>query len=150
MKSHFFYSETVVKRPIEEVFQFFSKAENLDLLTPPELQFKILTPMPIAMQQGTHIDYKLKLNGISFSWKTEISEWNPPYSFVDKQLKGPYRIWIHEHSFIQEGAVTRMIDRVEYLAPGWLLEPLINRWFVAERVNKIFAFREQRLQTLFA
>lgn len=149
MNSHFYYSETVIDRPLAEVFEFFSTAENLNKLTPQALEFKILTPLPIVMKQGALIDYKLKLSGIPFYWKTEISAWNPPYSFVDKQIKGPYKIWIHEHTFKEVNGKTHMRDMVEFLSPGWILEPIINALFVRKKVNEIFSYREKVLAELF-
>ena len=150
MKPHILETTTIIRRPLAEVFTFFSKAENLNLLTPPELQFHILTPTPIDMKAGTLIAYRIKLNGIPFKWKTEICVWNPPHQFVDQQLKGPYVRWHHTHSFREVNGITEMVDRVEYLSPGWILEPLINRLYVKKKVREIFEYREQQLKKLFA
>lgn len=149
MKTHSLIRKTIIKRPLHEVFGFFSKAENLNLLTPPELQFSILTPLPIEMKKGTLIDYKIKLNGIPFRWKTEISEWKLNDCFVDQQLKGPYRIWHHTHAFksIPEG--TEMTDTVKYLSPGWIFEPLIQFLFVKKKVEGIFDYRNSKLKEIF-
>lgn len=149
MKSHFIKTTTVIQRPLEEVFTFFSKAENLNEITPPDLQFKIITPLPIEMHKGTLIDYKIKLNGIPMKWRTLISAWEPPYRFVDEQLKGPYVKWIHEHRFEARGNETIMYDTVEFLSPGWILEPIVNAIFVQHKVEGIFKYREQRMQQLF-
>jgi ligand-binding SRPBCC domain-containing protein len=149
MKPHILETTTLIPRPLSEVFAFFSKAENLNLLTPPALQFRILTPIPVQMQKGTLIDYKLSLNGIPFGWNTEICEWQPPYRFADRQLKGPYRLWYHIHTFREENGVTVMTDRVEFLSPGGILEPLIHRLFVGRKVREIFAFREAAMKKLF-
>jgi ligand-binding SRPBCC domain-containing protein len=150
MKPHSIVRKTIIKRPLEEVFQFFSKAENLNLLTPPELEFKILTPLPIKMRAGALIDYRIKLNGIPFKWKTKISTWNPPHQFIDEQIKGPYVRWHHTHSFKDLGdGRTEMIDRVEFLSPGWILEPIINALFIEKRVAQIFKYREQKLTEIF-
>jgi ligand-binding SRPBCC domain-containing protein len=131
------------------VFQFFSKAENLNLLTPPELSFKILTPLPIKMQAGTLIDYRIKLNGIPFNWRTEISTWKVNECFVDQQLKGPYKIWHHTHSFTAVKEGTLMIDEVKYLSPGWILEPLIEKFFIKKKVEGIFDYRNSKLKEIF-
>ncbi len=149
MKTHFLRRTTKIQRPLKEVFEFFSNAENLNLLTPPELQFAILSDLPIEMKKGTLIDYQIRLSGIRFNWRTEISEWEPPFRFVDKQLKGPYKIWIHEHRFEELKGETLMHDTVEFLSPGGLFEPLINKGFVEKRVKKIFDFRKQKLNELF-
>jgi hypothetical protein len=149
MTPHIIVRKTVINRPIEEVFEFFSKAENLNLLTPPELQFKILTPLPIKMKAGTLIDYKIKLNGIPFLWKTEISTWKVNECFVDQQLKGPYRVWHHTHSFKSIDGGTEMTDEVKYLSPGWFLEPIIQVLFIKKKVESIFDYRNQKLKEIF-
>lgn len=150
MKPHILETITIIDKPLAEVFDFFSKAENLNMLTPPELSFKIHTPLPINMFKGALIDYQIKLQGIPFSWKTEICEWQPPYLFADKQLKGPYRLWHHTHSFVEVNGKTEMTDKVEYLSPGWILEPIIHALFVKKKVEQIFAYRKKRLDELFS
>ena len=141
--------ESVIKRPIEEVFAFFSKAENLNLLTPEKLHFKILTPLPIKMGKNTLIDYKIRLGGVTFKWRTEITEWEPPYRFVDVQLKGPYKVWIHEHLFKANGSSTIMTDKVDYLSKGWFMEPLIHKLFVKKKLEEILDYRENKLKLIF-
>ncbi len=150
MTPHILETVTIIPKPINEVFDFFSKAENLNKLTPPELHFNILTPSPIVMKKGTLIDYRIKLHGIPFTWKTEIWEWLPPYRFADRQLKGPYVKWHHTHSFKElPNGFTEMTDKVEYLAPGWILEPMITALFVKKKVEAIFTYREQQLMKIF-
>ena len=146
---HILTKETIINRPLNEVFDFFSKAENLNKLTPPELSFKIITPLPIEIKQGAVIDYKIKLNGIPFYWKTEITIFEPQKRFIDKQLKGPYKVWIHEHTFEERDGKTYMKDIVQFLSPGWILEPLINKLFVEKKVKAIFDYRETILKGLF-
>jgi ligand-binding SRPBCC domain-containing protein len=150
MKPHILEKTTIIPKPLTEVFAFFSKAENLNALTPPELQFKILTPLPISMHEGAIIDYRIKLSGIPFNWKTEICVWNPPFQFVDQQLKGPYVRWHHTHTFKEVNGITEMTDRIEFLSPGWFLEPVINALFVEQKVKAIFDYREQKLNEIFA
>jgi ligand-binding SRPBCC domain-containing protein len=150
MKNHILIKTTIINKPLETVFDFFSKAENLNKLTPPELEFKILSPLPIIMKPGALIDYKIKLNGIPFKWKTEICEWNPPFQFIDQQLTGPYVKWHHTHSFKDLGyGTTEMTDRVEYLSPGWIFEPIIDKLYVGKRVVAIFEYREKVLTDIF-
>jgi ligand-binding SRPBCC domain-containing protein len=149
MKPHTIVRTTLIRKPLEEVFQFFSKAENLNLLTPPELEFKILTPLPIKMGVGTLIDYRIKLNGIPFNWKTEISKWKENECFEDQQLKGPYRIWHHTHAFKAVAGGTEMTDTVKYLSPGWFLEPIIQALFIKKKVEAIFDYRNNKLKEIF-
>jgi ligand-binding SRPBCC domain-containing protein len=141
--------ETSVNKPIDEVFAFFAKAENLNIITPPELNFKISSPQPIEMKKGTLIDYKIMLNGISFKWKTEITEWAPPNRFVDTQLKGPYKVWIHEHIFESHSGNTIVKDIVSYLPPGWLLEPVIHKLAVKKKLEHIFDYRMEKIKSIF-
>src|SRR4051812_35535617 len=100
MQTRILERTTIINRPSSEVFDFFSKAENLHKITPPDLSFKMMSGNgSIDMKRGTLIKYRIKILGISLEWQTLITEWNPPHSFSDMQLKGPYSKWIHKHSF---------------------------------------------------
>jgi ligand-binding SRPBCC domain-containing protein len=149
MKPHILHYETKLYRPLSEVFDFFSKAENLNEVTPPDLHFNILTPLPIDMKKGALIDYRIKLFGIPFGWRTLISAWEPPYRFVDEQIKGPYKLWHHEHTFEEKDGYVLMIDHVQYLSPGWFLEPIIDKLFVSKQLEYIWNYRAERFKVLF-
>ncbi|MEW4490388.1 SRPBCC family protein [Thalassoglobus sp. JC818] len=138
--------EQFIDAPIEDVFQFFSDAENLEAITPPWLNFRIVTPRPIQMREGALIDYRLALRRIPIRWRTRIAEWNPPYSFVDEQLRGPYRKWVHEHTFISKDGGTQVSDIVYYQVPGprFLHERLVN-----SDLRRIFQFRQDVLAQHF-
>lgn len=128
----------------DEVFAFFANAANLEAITPPWLHFRILNP-GVVITEGARIDYQLKLHGIPLRWQSEISRWDPPSSFVDQQRRGPYRRWVHTHTFADERGGTRVSDAVEFEVPfGWLVGG-----FVMRDVNRIFAFRQQALRALF-
>jgi ligand-binding SRPBCC domain-containing protein len=143
-------TELWLPRPIAEVFAFFSDAHNLDVLTPPWLGFRVLTPRPVALRAGAVIDYRLKWRGVPLSWRTEIAAWEPPHRFVDRQARGPYRLWVHEHSFTPHDGGTLMRDRVEYAVPGWLFEPVVHGLVVGPDVRRIFAYRQRKMRELFA
>ena len=134
----------------EEVFPFFADAENLERITPPELGFHIVTPRPIDIKQGTLIDYKLSLHGIPVKWRTEITRWERPFEFIDMQLSGPYKQWIHLHRFTEpEPGKTLMEDEVRYRLP---LEPLgdIANFFIKRQLTYIFDYRRDAVGEFFA
>jgi ligand-binding SRPBCC domain-containing protein len=139
-----FESELWLPRPRDEVFQFFSDAANLEALTPPWLHFQILTPS-VVLRPGVRIDYRLRLYGVPLRWQSEITRWEPPDMFVDEQRRGPYRRWVHTHTFVDERGGTRVRDTVEFEAPfGWL-----SGWLVMRDVRRIFAFRTRALAQRF-
>lgn len=151
MNVHVLERELVLPRPRAEVFPFFADAGNLERITPAFLRFRILTPRPIELRPGALIDYELRLHGVPVRWRTEISVWEPPFRFVDRQLRGPYRRWVHEHRFEEVPGGTRCLDRVEYAVPGGpLLEDLVHALFVRRDVSRIFDFRAAELARRFA
>lgn len=127
--------------PVEQIFEFFADARNLAEITPPWLGFKILTPAPILMAQGTVIEYKLSLHGVPVRWKTLIAEWQPPRFFIDVQLRGPYRMWRHTHTFQPERGGTLMSDEVEYRMPLGPLGRIAHRLTVRRDIDAIFDYR---------
>jgi ligand-binding SRPBCC domain-containing protein len=140
-------AELWLPRPRDEVFRFFADAFNLEALTPPWLKFEVLTPRPIEMRVGLRIDYRLRLRGLPLRWQSEITAWEPPVRFVDEQRRGPYRAWIHEHTFEEEDGGTLARDVVRYDVIGGRL---VNRFFVRRDVEKIFGFRQEKLLEIFA
>ena len=133
--------------PREEVFQFFADAFNLEIITPPLLEFRVVTPPPITMKLGTVIDYRLKLRGIPLRWRSEITRWVPPDLFVDEQRRGPYRLWRHLHTFEESGGGTIARDRVEYAVIGG---PIVRNLLVAPDLRRIFAYRQEKLSEMFS
>jgi ligand-binding SRPBCC domain-containing protein len=150
MKTYTFETQTILNKPIQEVFPFFANAENLDKVTPPWLKFEILTPMPIEMKIGTQVDYRLRLHGIPIRWRSEITEWDPPHKFTDIQIKGPYQFWKHKHLFSADSNRTKMVDRIQYRIPGWIFSPIVHSLFVKHDLDKIFAFREKTFLKIFS
>jgi ligand-binding SRPBCC domain-containing protein len=132
-------------RPIAEVFDFFSRAENLERLTPPWMRFRILTPLPIEMKKSALISYALRVHGVPVRWLTEIESWNPPAEFVDVQLWGPFKLWRHTHRFASVDGGTRIEDRVEYALPFGRLGQLVHRLQVARDLARIFDYRERQV-----
>ncbi len=137
--------ETRLPLPVDEVFPFFADAGNLQRITPPELDFDVLTPLPVPMEIGTLIEYRLRLVGVPFRWRTRIALWDPPHRFLDEQIEGPYREWIHLHEFEPTVEGTRMRDRVRYRLP---LHPLSRpaAALVRHRLDRIFRFRADAIR----
>ena len=146
---HIFHTSFDISQKIEAVFQFFSDAANLEKITPPELEFFINTPPPIVIQKGTLIDYRLKLWGVPFKWRTEITHWEPPIKFVDEQISGPYHTWIHTHRFEEIDGSTRISDEVKHRLPLWPLGEIAYP-IIRAQINRIFTFREKAIKTFFS
>ena len=146
MKEFTFHTELWLPRPRDEVFAFFADAHNLQTITPPWLNFEVLTPGPITMRPGALIDYRIRVHGLPIRWRTEITEWNPPQRFVDRQIRGPYTLWHHTHTFEESGGATLCKDDVSYRPRGG---SLVNWLFVRRDVESIFAFRTKRLAHVF-
>lgn len=138
-----FYAEQFVPAPPEKIFSFFQDAHNLEKITPPTLNFHIERVSTPEVKQGTLIDYRLKIHGVPAVWKTEIDEWQPPYKFVDNQLRGPYRLWHHTHEFRPFCGGTLLVDRVRYRLPMGYVGWLMGAKFVRQDVENIFAFRRK-------
>ena len=146
MRIREFQCEIWLPLPPEELFPFFADAGNLDAITPKWLNFRIATPRPIEMREGALIDYKLRVRGMPLRWRTLIREWNPPHSFVDEQLRGPYRQWIHRHTFEPQNGGTLARDIVHYAVPfDFIAHPL----FVRRDIERIFAYRQEALRKKF-
>lgn len=138
-------TQQLIRRDIEDVFAFFSDACQLEKITPPFLKFRVLSPQPIELKEGALIDYRIRLRRLPLRWRTEICDWKPPFYFSDRQLRGPYRQWFHEHFFESVEGGTLVRDRVHYIVPGgrW-----VHRWFVKKDVTRIFEYRQQKLDEL--
>ncbi len=146
MSSRLLQYRQFLPRPRGDVFPFFADAANLERITPPWLGFRILTPTPVEIRRGALIDYRIRLHGVPLRWRTEIAEWEPPFRFVDTQLRGPYRLWVHTHTFTEVPGGTLCEDEIRYAVPGGRL---IDALFVRREVERIFAYRRATLAALF-
>jgi len=146
---HGLTARTFIPRPRSEVFDFFATAENLERITPPELRFQIITPLPLRITAGAVIDYRIRLFGIPFHWKTLISRWDPDSSFVDEQVTGPYATWVHTHAFLDAPGGTLVTDEVRYRLPlfplGEAAYPLVRL-----QLRRVFGYRTRRLSELLS
>jgi ligand-binding SRPBCC domain-containing protein len=142
MQTYLLERSQVIHRSRGETFAFFCDAFNLERITPPLLSFKILTHAPIKMGAGVLLDYRLSLCGVPFYWRTLIESWTPEESFVDSQIKGPYKLWRHTHTFeALSPDTTLMRDRVEYSIPFGVVGRFAHLLFVGRMLKKIFDHR---------
>jgi ligand-binding SRPBCC domain-containing protein len=130
-----------IARPVDRAFEFYADAFNLEAITPPWLGFRVTTRFPVEMGAGVLIEYRLRLHGLPIRWVTRIEVWDPPTRFVDVQLRGPYALWEHTHTFepAPDGVVIR--DRVRYALPFGPLGALAHALFVRRDLRRIFDYR---------
>ncbi len=144
---HRLQRETTIPRELRDVFEFFSNAANLEVITPPAMRLKVLNEMPLEMKPGVLIDYRLRIGGWPFRWQSRISSWDPPHEFVDEQVSGPYRDWVHTHTFRGTPEGTSMSDSVSFRLPFWppgeIAYPMV-RW----QLDRIFGYRERTITRL--
>jgi ligand-binding SRPBCC domain-containing protein len=140
--------EQWIPRSIDEVWSFFADAKNLEAMTPSWLNFRILSPEPIAMRAGSRIVYRIRWHGFPMRWITEIRSWDPPTGFVDVQLHGPYSDWQHTHSFQPVDGGTLMRDIVRYSLPIGFLGRIAAAWVVNAELNTIFDYRASKVSDI--
>ena len=145
MKIYRLEREMLVPVSLQEAFAFFENPHNLARITPPWLNFRITSPRPIRMRKGTEISYQIRWLGLPLNWKTVITEYEPPFFFVDEQGSGPYAYWHHRHQFkpSQHGALVS--DKLDYALPLGLLGQLAHRVTVRRQLNEIFDYRQKAL-----
>jgi ligand-binding SRPBCC domain-containing protein len=138
---HELQREQLVDAPVDEAFAFFAQARNLERITPAWLRFDVLTAEPITMRTGAVIEYGLRLHGIPLRWTARIEDWQEGRTFVDRQVRGPYRLWHHRHEFesCRDGTMVR--DHVHYMLPLWLLGGAAHALIVRRDLERIFDFR---------
>ncbi len=138
----FLAARQYINAPLAKVVDFYADAQNLEKITPPWLNFKVLNLSSEKIEEGTLINYRLKLYGIPFKWQSKIKGWKMPSQFTDVQVKGPYSLWHHTHRFEQIGEGTLVTDIVRYRAPFGRLGRLMANFFIAKEVEKIFQYRK--------
>ncbi len=143
--THHLETEMSIPRNLRDVFEFFSNASNLEVITPPEMRLKVLTEMPIVMASGVLISYRLRIFGCPIKWQSRITSWNPPHEFVDEQVSGPYQEWVHTHTFKEIPGGTVISDSVKYRLPlgplGEIAFPIVRR-----QLARMFQHRQQSIE----
>lgn len=147
-----FEAEQWLPIDIQQAWSFFSSPMNLSRITPPHLDFRILTPLEgKEIFNGMLIDYKVRpLLGIPVHWQTEICRVEKPFIFADRQVKGPYKVWEHTHTFREQDGGVLMTDRVDYEIPMGILGKMMNSLVVRREIEKIFEFRKHTLEKIFS
>lgn len=137
-----------IAKPLAEVWPFFCDETNLERLTPPWLKFRVVSKSTQRLQEGTVINYALRLHGLPIRWQSRIENWQPPFQFVDTQIKGPYAVWHHTHQFEDHGSRTLALDIIRFELPFGFLGRLLNPW-VRRDVERIFTYRQTALREIF-
>ncbi len=141
--------EMIAPIPVAEAFRVFEDPYNLARITPPWLNFRVTSKERVAIRKGAQIDYVIRWMGIPIHWRTLIVEYDPPYLFVDEEVKGPYALWRHRHSFETVPEGTRVRDRVDYALPFGILGRAAHALAVGAQLREIFDYRQKKLDELF-
>jgi ligand-binding SRPBCC domain-containing protein len=140
--------DTLVKRSLQETFDFFKNPANLGKLTPAWLNFQIVTK-DVAMRQGAEFEYVIHWLGLPMHWRSIITEYNPPYGFADEQAKGPYSSWQHHHTFAETADGVVVGDHVKYSLPLGPLGAIAHAVMVKRQLTQTFEFRGEALEKIF-
>ena len=135
-----------VAADLQACWNFFGTAENLPLITPPWLEFTLAMPTPLpAIEQDATLDYTIRWAGVPVRWRTKIIDWSPPRQFVDLQIRGPYRLWHHQHRFepSEDGQGVRCFDRVIYALPVPIVGRVVHATVVRRQLLEIFRYRRK-------
>ena len=146
-----FKAEQFLPIDLNKAWQFFSSPNNLSIITPPEMSFKVLSEInDMEIYNGMKIDYSVKpIFGIPMHWQTEIYNVKKKQTFSDRQLKGPYKVWEHTHSFTEMKGGVMMDDVVNYQLPFWILGNIAHTLIVKNKIKNIFVYRKQVLEKIF-
>ncbi|HYE92249.1 MAG TPA: SRPBCC family protein [Terriglobales bacterium] len=146
MADHVLDARVWVGRPRSEVFAFFADPANLARLTPPSYRLRLVRP--VVMTTGAVLDYELRWLGVPMRWRAFVREYDPPYRFLDVQLRGPYTRWEHRHRFLEEDAGTVIEDRVVYRLPLGGLGRVAHAALVGRQLRAAWDYRTRQLAAL--
>lgn len=145
-----------IRAHLDSVFPFFEDPRNLAEITPPWLRFQVVSSTDDRVREGTRIRYRIRWLGLPLPWESVISRYDPPHLFADQMLVGPYRRWVHTHTFRElstgpaGGPVeVEIADRVEYELPAGPLGSLAHRLLVRRQLEAIFDYRARRVEEIF-
>lgn len=144
-----FFSEQWIPHAPEKVFEFFKDEKNLEKLMPPSLGVQVNGKTTGKFEEGTLVNLKMKVHGISQNWQSQIVEWNPPKRFIDQQTKGPFKKWRHSHSLEMLGDGTHVTDHVVFQLPAGILGAVLGGWKVHQDLTKMFKYRAKKMREFF-
>jgi ligand-binding SRPBCC domain-containing protein len=147
MADYILESRVWLARTRAEVFAFFADSSHLLLITPPAFRLRLVGGPP-ALSTGAVLDMRLQWLGVPIRWRAFIREWDPPYRFVDVQVRGPYARWEHRHRFLEEGDGTWVEDRVTYRLPFGPLGRAAHALIVRRQIAALWRYRTRRLGEL--
>jgi ligand-binding SRPBCC domain-containing protein len=150
MAEYILEREQWIVRPAADVFEFLSNAANLEKTTPPWLAFRIATPIPLQIRTGTRIEYEIRWRFFRMKWMSEIIDWPLDRRFTDVQVRGPYALWHHDHTFESDDGGTRMQDRVRFKIQLGPLGAIAHQVRVRRDLNSIFDYRAAEIERTFS
>ncbi|MBS1586143.1 MAG: SRPBCC family protein [Bacteroidetes bacterium] len=151
MRSYTLHRQQQIPADINTVWDFFATADNLQLITPQDMNFRILAGADGPIRKGQIIKYKVApLFNMPLSWTTEITKVEYLSCFVDEQLHGPYKLWRHRHDFRPNALGVLMTDTVTYVMPFGILGSLAHATLVKRRLHNIFDYRYRQIEKIFS
>jgi ligand-binding SRPBCC domain-containing protein len=149
MADYIVESRMWLPKPRADVFAFFAAPENLTLVTPPWLGVRLVGAPP-AMAAGAVLDFRITWLGIPFRWRSFVREYDPPFRFLDVQVRGPYARWEHRHIFLDEADGTSVEDRIVYRLPLGVLGRVAHGLFVHRQLTALWTYRRRKISELLA
>lgn len=140
------YREQVIRTSLKKAWDFIRNPANLNAITPPDLDFRIISDPPDKMYEGLMIEYDIRIPFLGYQeWVTEIKHINKPYSFVDEQRIGPFKLWYHYHALQQVNEGIKFIDKVYYAVPFYIIGIIFHTFVLKKILTHIFDYRKESL-----
>jgi len=149
MADYIVESRMWLPKPRAEVFAFFADPANLVRVAPPSLGLRVLGPPPV-MTAGATFDLRLRWLGLPLRWRMFVREYDPPFRFLDVQVRGPYARWEHRHIFLAEAGGTTVEDRIVYRLPLGALGRVAHILFVHRQLVALWRYRRNKIAELLA
>lgn len=132
----------------EEAFEFLARPENIRLITPSSVML-VFDAAPQRLSLGARMKFRVQAYGVVRSAVHDVTEWDEPRKFVERQVEGPMGSWEHEHLFAPIANGCRVTDRITFAPPGGMLGLLINERKIREALDDGFGHRHHELEKRF-